>query len=239
MDWLRPLALGLPALALISACAGKVQPEPAPETDPGTAALAPAEARAQAPKAGPDYETFVTRAPSFAAPVSVVALVASEASACERMCGRLGTCLGDRADHEASYLELSCLDLCVNVREEAPVAALFQGCEQRESCEDLLACASENWDAARLARVEYDSLVDASAVNVCESYCTGIYGCMYFDKTLAEGLEFTESTQSEVNSCVSICDANDPVMIASASCVMEMTCMEYWSCLERNQNAGF
>lgn len=232
MLWSRTsLALALVcAVACASAPEREAEAEAEAPSSPSLAATSSKPARASGPG-------LVLRSQSFAAPVSVVASP-TEAVPCEQMCGRLGDCL-DARPHESSALELSCLDLCVNVREDAPVAAKFRGCQGRDSCGALLECAEQHWEQASLARVEYDPLVDMGAVNACEAYCTGVYGCMYYDKTMAQGLEFNDSTQREVDSCISACNPEDPIMLAAGPCSSELTCMEYWDCLERSQNSRF
>ena len=179
------------------------------------------------------------RSQALTAPVAVVSLAARDASPCEQMCGRVGDCLDDREPLEASHLELGCLDLCVNVREETDEARRFRGCQQRNACGELIDCVGDNWSAAAAARVEYDTLVDAAAIDTCELYCRGIYGCMYYNKTVSQGIDFPPDTEREIESCVQVCDPADPTAIDLANCASEPTCDDYWKCYENAQNSRY
>jgi len=183
--------------------------------------------------------TVSIQAQTLAAPVAVVSIAVAEATPCEQMCGRVGDCLDDREPLEASHLELGCLDLCVNVRADTPEAEAFHGCGQRDACGQLIECVGSNWAAAAGKRVEYDVLVDAAAVDTCELYCRGVYGCMYYNRTISQGIDFSADTEREIENCVTTCDPSDDAALGFAGCALEPTCEDYWNCYDREQRARY
>ena len=229
------------ALALACATAGAPSdPEPTPTSGAGgSASSATSPSTAGSPTSSEPIEAVSLRAQTLAAPVAVVSLAAAEASVCEQMCGRVGDCLGDRGPSEATHFELGCLDLCVNVSEDSDEARSFRGCMQRDACGSLIECVSSNWDATAMTRVEFDTLVDGVATDTCELYCRGIYGCMYYNQTLSQGVDFPPDTEREIESCVQVCDPADGSVIDLATCSREPTCDDYWTCYDTAQQARF
>ncbi|WP_146658168.1 hypothetical protein [Enhygromyxa salina] len=230
----RPLRLtALASLLATLACANTPEPGGGPtvDTQTGPSTMKPA-------LADPTHA-------AAAAPGQLVALVASApetARPCERMCGRVGDCLRERGDtsdarhlREAGHLELTCLDLCVNVNPTSEVGKRFRGCESRDSCGPLLDCARNDWDAAANARTVVVTQIEAapSSYGTCELVCGGMYACHYHDRPLHQLTDRSSQFEQEFNSCMFSCDPHAELMVSFAECAQEHSCTAQWECWSR------
>lgn len=163
---------------------------------------------------------------------------------CERMCGSVGDCLregGDVSDaghvRDAVHLELTCLDLCVNVDATSEVGKRFRACEGRDACDPLLSCARKDWDAAAKARGTVFTQIDAApSYDTCELVCGGMYSCMYHDRPLQQLRERGQQFEQDVASCMRSCEPDTESMMALALCTHEDTCAQQWECWQQAQN---
>lgn len=160
----------------------------------------------------PSSSLAATSSPGSLAPVAVVALDASEARPCERLCLNVGDCLfADEgySDRAAAGLELECLDLCVHAPAEAPERASFLRCEQRSSCGELTTCVGDLWEPLRASHAPRETAAVEALTNGCESACTWLYYCLFTGQAPGEfGLE--QSMQEGLDSCVKNCEDLGP-----------------------------
>lgn len=171
--------------------------------------------------------------------VAVTNTPLAEASPCERTCGRLGDCLFESEDYrefEARGLELECLDLCVYTPKDAAPRTALLGCEERQACGELIACAQTNWVA--LGELHEGPAVEGitASMDPCKAGCRWLYACMfsgappgeaYMDPAIEEQMRLCEKT------CETL-DARDREAYAAfASCLpshcspSDSTCYDY------------
>lgn len=235
----RPLRLtALASLLATLACANTPEPGGGPtassHTDPSVATPDTAEP-AQPGTERPDQ--LATTVPVASAP--------TDARPCERMCGRVGDCLRERGDpnnaghlRDAGYLELSCLDLCVNVEPSSDAGKRFRACESRDGCDQLLECTRKDWDATAAARGTVVLQIDATPANygTCELVCGGMYSCVHHDQPLHQLQDRSEQFERDLRACMTSCDPRSEAMVAFAECAQEPTCVAQWECWERVQS---
>ncbi|WP_146158103.1 hypothetical protein [Enhygromyxa salina] len=226
---LTALASVLAALA----CANKPEPGGGPSADAQTGLSAKGHpvkpAKATEPPGQPDALVPLASAPEGARP-------------CERMCGRVGDCLRERGDksdashlRDAGHLELTCLDLCVNVSPTSDAGKRFRGCESRDSCDPLLDCTRQEWDAAAKARTVIVTQIDAapSHYGTCELVCGGMYACHHYDRPLHQVDSRSQQFEQDVRSCMYGCDPGAEAMMEYAECAREHSCNAQWECWSR------
>lgn len=235
----RPLRLtALASLLVTLACANTPEPGGGP---PATSQAGHASAKRDSPEPAPPKAEHPTKL-SARVPVArrvPVASAPADAQPCERMCGRVGDCLGERGDaRDARHLELTCLDLCVNVEPGSDAGARFTACEARDSCDQLLECTRKEWDAVANARGTIVKVIGPSPsanYNTCELVCGGMYSCIYYDQPLRQLSERSPQFDKELSACVENCDPNAESMRALADCAYENTCAEQMDCWVRTQ----
>jgi hypothetical protein len=158
------------------------------------------------------------------------------------MCGRVGDCLRERGDtsdaghlRNAGHLELTCLDLCVNVDPTSAAGKNFRGCESRDTCDALLDCTRQGWDAAASSRTIVVTQIDAvtNSYDTCELVCGGMYSCMYHDRPLHQLSDRSEQFERDFNSCMTNCDPRGESMEGFAECAQEQSCVAQWECWNR------
>jgi hypothetical protein len=235
----RPLRLtALASLLATLACANTPEPGGGPTATRQTS---------PSPVAGDTAEPAprVTERPSQLAAMVPVASTPDDARPCERMCGRVGDCLRERGDasdashlRNAGHLELTCLDLCVNVEPGHDAGKRFAACDRRDSCEPLLECARNEWSATANARssvVTVFGVSPASRYSTCELVCGGMYSCMNHNQPLhlldVRSAQFVKDLQA----CMANCEPGSPSMVTLADCARAQTCEQQWDCWQRAQ----
>ena len=236
----RPLCLtALASLLVTLACANT--PEPGASGSAVTGQTPPSTSQAEPAK--PALAGTATRPDLLATPIPVASAPA-DGRPCEHMCGRVGDCLREAGDstnaghlRDAGHLELTCLDLCVNVNPSSDAGKRFRACETHDSCDPLLDCTRKGWDAAANARGTVVTQIDAApSFNTCELVCGGMYACMDLGVPLHQMHDRSEQFERDLKVCLENCDPQSEVMMALADCAREQTCEQQWECWQQAQN---